>query len=58
MGTAILPQPLLQRLSLPPELVVRPLPATELDWAVAHVWAAGRYMSHAARAWLAVCRAG
>lgn len=57
MGTAILPQPLLQRLSLPPELVVRPLSATELDWAVAHVWAAGRYMSHAARAWLAVCRA-
>jgi DNA-binding transcriptional LysR family regulator len=58
MGTAILPQPLLQRLSLPPELVVRPLPARELDWAVAHVWAQGRYMSHAARAWLASCRHG
>lgn len=58
MGTAILPQPLLARLSLPPDLVVRPLPATELDWAVAHVWAGERYMSHAAKAWLAVCRGG
>lgn len=58
MGTAILPQPLLARLSLSPELVVRPLPATELDWAVAHVWAGERYMSHAAKAWLAVCRGG
>ena len=25
---------------------------------MAHVWAAGRYMSHAARAWLTVCRGG
>jgi DNA-binding transcriptional LysR family regulator len=58
MGTAILPQPLLQRLTLPPELLVRPLPAKELDWAVAHVWTQGRYMSHAARAWLLACREG
>jgi DNA-binding transcriptional LysR family regulator len=56
MGTAILPQPLLHRLKLPADLLVRPLPARELDWAVAHVWAKGRYMSHAARAWLAGCR--
>jgi DNA-binding transcriptional LysR family regulator len=55
MGTAILPQPLLHRLKLPADLLVRPLPARELDWAVAHVWAKGRYMSHAARAWLISC---
>lgn len=56
MGTAVLPLPLLQRLSLPDHLVVRALPARELDWAVAHVWASHRYLSHAARAWLALCR--
>ncbi len=53
MGTAILPQPLLDRLALPAHLVVRALPARELDWAVAHIWWPARYMSHAARAWLA-----
>ncbi len=58
MGTAILPQPLLDRLTLPADLVVRALPARELDWAVAHIWSPGRYMSHAARAWLAACKAG
>jgi hypothetical protein len=26
-----------------------------MDWAMAHVWPPGRYLSHAARAWLAVC---
>lgn len=58
MGTAILPRPLLDRLTLPADLVVRALPARELDWAVAHIWSPGRYMSHAARAWLAACKAG
>jgi DNA-binding transcriptional LysR family regulator len=55
MGTAVLPEPLLQRLKLPPRLVVRALPARELSWVVAHVWAADRYLGHAARAWLACC---
>lgn len=55
MGTAVLPQPLLQRLKLPDHLVVRALPARELSWVVAHVWAADRYLGHAARAWLACC---
>ena len=58
LGTAILPQPVLERLQLAPELVVRRLPAREMVWAVAHLWARGRYMSHAARAWLACCRQG
>jgi hypothetical protein len=31
--------------------------AETLDWQVAHVWN-GRYLSHAARAWLEVCGAG
>ncbi|WP_422190927.1 LysR substrate-binding domain-containing protein [Aquabacterium sp.] len=55
MGTAVLPQPLLQRLTLPPHLVVRALPARELSWVVAHVWATDRYLGHAVRAWLACC---
>jgi len=55
MGTAVLPQPLLQRVHLPAHLVVRALPARELSWVVAHVWAADRYLGHAARAWLACC---
>jgi DNA-binding transcriptional LysR family regulator len=57
MGTAVLPQPLLQRLNLPRHLVVRALPARELSWVVAHVWAADRYLGHAARAWLSCCGA-
>ncbi len=26
-----------------------------MDWTMAHIWSPGRYLSHAARAWLAVC---
>ncbi len=58
MGTAIMPKPLLDRLAVLSQMVVRDLPARELDWAVAHIWAPQRYMSHAARAWLANCKAG
>ena len=56
MGTAILPKPLLDRLALPDDFVVRPLASSELEWAVAHMWVPERYMSHAAKAWLAACR--
>lgn len=57
MGIAILPAPLLDRLNLPSAVIQKPLPASELDWAVAHVWGRHRYISHAARAWLASCGA-
>ena len=52
LGTAVLPQPLLARMRLPPHVVVRALPTQELEWTVAHLWARDRYLSHAARAWL------
>ncbi|HMV63927.1 MAG TPA: LysR family transcriptional regulator [Zoogloea sp.] len=55
LGTALLPQPLLARMALHPELAVRPLADPALAWTVAHIWPPGRYLSHAARAWLAVC---
>ena len=45
----------LARLKLPGDLAVRPLAEPQLDWHVALIWQPGRYMSHAARAWLAVC---
>lgn len=55
LGTTLIPAPLLARLKLPAELVVRPLAEPQLDWHLALVWKPERYMSHAARAWLAVC---
>lgn len=55
LGTALLPEPLLARLALGPELAVRPMADPSLAWTVAHIWPPGRYLSHAARAWLAVC---
>lgn len=55
MGTALLPEPLLARLQLPASVVVRPLHVRDLAWRVGHIWVPGRYMSHAARAWLDVC---
>ncbi|MDE1999266.1 MAG: hypothetical protein KGI52_10110 [Burkholderiales bacterium] len=57
MGIAILPAPLLDQLNLPSAVIPKPLPASELDWAVAHVWGRHCYISHAARAWLASCGA-
>ncbi len=56
LGTTLMPAPLLARLNIGGELVVRPLAAPSLDWQVALVWKPGRYMSHAAREWLAVCK--
>lgn len=55
MGTALLPEPLLARLQLPASVVVRPLQGRDLAWTVGHIWVPDRYMSHAARAWLALC---
>lgn len=52
MGTALLPEPLLTRLRLPDDVLVRPLQARDLAWRVGQVWVPDRYMSHAARAWL------
>jgi DNA-binding transcriptional LysR family regulator len=53
IGVALLPEPFVHRLSderLQAVRVVEP----EVQWEVAHVWN-GRYLSHAARAWLDVC---
>jgi DNA-binding transcriptional LysR family regulator len=52
IGVALLPEPFIHRLadeSLQAVRIVEP----ELPWQVAHVWS-GRYLSHAARAWLDV----
>lgn len=58
LGTALMPQPLLKRLTLPDDVVVRPLSDPEMNWRVGQVWVPERHMSHAARAWLAVCAEG
>jgi DNA-binding transcriptional LysR family regulator len=52
IGVALLPEPFIHRFadeSLQAVRIVEP----ELPWQVAHVWS-GRYLSHAARAWLDV----
>lgn len=53
MGTALLPSPLLERLQLSSDVVVRTLRAPNLMWQVGQIWMPDRYLSHAARAWLA-----
>lgn len=58
LGTALMPEPLLKRLTLPDDVVVRPLCDPEMNWRVGQVWVPERHMSHAARAWLAVCAEG
>ena len=55
MGSALLPEPLLARLQPTESMVIRPLQARDLAWTVGHIWVPQRYMSHAARAWLALC---
>ena len=52
IGVALLPEPFIDRLADKKLQAVRVEP--ELAWQVAHVWS-GRYLSHAARAWLDVC---
>jgi DNA-binding transcriptional LysR family regulator len=52
IGVALLPEPFIDRLgdeALQAVRIVEP----EVAWQVAHVWS-GRYLSHAARAWLDV----
>lgn len=54
LGVALLPEPFIARLSgvkLAAARVVDP----EIAWQVAHIWN-GRYLSHAARAWIDVCQ--
>jgi DNA-binding transcriptional LysR family regulator len=53
IGVALLPEPFVARLAEDRVQAVR-IVEPALDWQVAHVWN-GRYLSHAARAWLAVC---
>jgi len=55
LGTTFLPQPLLDRLQVRDTLAVARLTEPDMDWALAHIWSPGRYLSHAARAWLSVC---
>ncbi len=55
LGTTFMPAPLLARLRLGSELAARPLADTGIDWNVALIHMPGRYLSHAARAWLQVC---
>ncbi|HAT29721.1 MAG TPA: LysR family transcriptional regulator [Janthinobacterium sp.] len=54
LGVALLPEPFIQRLAGERLDAVR-IVAPEVAWQVAHIWN-GRYLSHAARAWLAVCQ--
>ncbi len=54
LGVALLPEPLMRHVKthgLSTARLVKPA----LKWEVGHIWSAGRYQSHAARAWLDVC---
>ncbi|GGY01206.1 LysR family transcriptional regulator [Massilia dura] len=53
IGVALLPEPFIDRLADEALQAVR-IVEPGLPWEVAHVWN-GRYLSHAARAWLDVC---
>lgn len=53
IGVALLPEPFIHRLADEKLQAVR-IVDPALPWQVAHVWN-GRYLSHAARAWLDVC---
>lgn len=55
LGTTFMPAPLLARLKLGNELAARPLADTGIDWNIALIHTPGRYLSHAAQAWQAVC---
>lgn len=57
LGTTLIPAPLLARLQPDEALAVRALAEPAISWNVALIHAPGRYLSHAARAWLAVCEA-
>ncbi|CAG2128520.1 LysR family transcriptional regulator [Cupriavidus plantarum] len=55
LGTTFLPEPLVARLESRDRLAVARLIEPTVDWTLAHIWSPGRYLSHAARAWLDVC---
>ena len=57
LGTTLIPAPLLARLQPDEALAVRALAEPAINWNVALIRAPDRYLSHAARAWLAVCKA-
>ncbi len=54
LGVALLPQPFIERLGTE-RVEAIPLVEPEVSWQVAQIWN-GRYLSHAASAWLQVCR--
>ncbi|MYN14865.1 LysR family transcriptional regulator [Pusillimonas sp. TS35] len=55
MGLALLPEPFVQLIKLDGLTAAR-LTQPDLRWQVAHIWN-GRYLSHAAQAWLEICEA-
>lgn len=55
LGTTLLPEPLVRRLKTRGLSLAR-LVKPAVSWEVGHIHAGGRYLSHAARAWLAVCQ--
>jgi DNA-binding transcriptional LysR family regulator len=55
LGVALLPEPFIHRLATERLETVR-IVEPEVSWQVAHVWS-GRYLSHAAGAWMEVCQA-
>lgn len=56
MGVALLPEPFIRQLANHEGLALARIIEPEISWDVAHIWN-GRYLSHAARAWLDVCQA-
>ncbi|EWM40297.1 lysR substrate binding domain protein [Bordetella holmesii 70147] len=54
LGTAILPEPLVQMLKTRGLTMAR-LARAGVQWEIGHIWVRDRYLSYAARAWLEVC---
>lgn len=53
VGVALLPEPFIHRLNGVEVAAVRVV-EPEINWRLAHIWN-GRYLSHAARAWVELC---
>ncbi|PLC52326.1 LysR family transcriptional regulator [Pollutimonas nitritireducens] len=53
MGVALLPEPFISNLNQD-NLAVARIAEPDIPWQVAHIWN-GRYLSHAARAWIDIC---
>lgn len=54
MGLALLPEPFISRLNHEGLALAR-ITDPEIPWQVAHIWN-GRYLSHAAKAWIDICQ--